>query len=103
MALPYETPARVWRRIEEGEEHGEEMPSLPSFPGFEDSVSEKSSISLSSSTSRVLEEPEVCACIFTISLLFNYSNSRQKHNSNFVMSLHENIHNRNGTGLPLYP
>ena len=59
MALPYETPARVWRRIQEGEEYGEEMPSLPSFPGFDDSLSEKSSISLSSSTSRVLEEPEV--------------------------------------------
>jgi hypothetical protein len=32
--LPYETPSRVWRRIEEAQ--AEELPSLPSLPEFED-------------------------------------------------------------------
>lgn len=59
MNIPYETPARVWRRIQEGEEHGEDMPSLPSFPGFEDSMSEKSSLSLSASSNGILEEIKV--------------------------------------------
>ena len=66
MALPYETPARVWRRIEEGEEHGEEMPSLPSFPGLDDSISEKSSISITSSSNGMLDEAEVCRYVVVV-------------------------------------
>ena len=34
MALPVETPSRIWRRIEEGEAC-DDMPSLPSLPQFD--------------------------------------------------------------------
>ena len=35
MALPVETPSRIWRRIEEGEAQLDDMPSLPSLPGID--------------------------------------------------------------------
>lgn len=37
MAINIETPSRIWRRIQEGEAHEDDMPSLPSLPGFDDS------------------------------------------------------------------
>ncbi|KAL1747869.1 hypothetical protein HDZ31DRAFT_72004 [Schizophyllum fasciatum] len=36
MAIISETPSRIWRRIQDGEER--DMPSLPSLPAFEDSA-----------------------------------------------------------------
>jgi hypothetical protein len=36
MAM-FETPARIWRRIEDGVQRENEMPSLPSLPAFETS------------------------------------------------------------------
>lgn len=35
MAMRLETPSRIWARIEQAQD--EELPSLPSMPGFEDS------------------------------------------------------------------
>ncbi|KDQ19443.1 hypothetical protein BOTBODRAFT_51847 [Botryobasidium botryosum FD-172 SS1] len=40
ISRPYETPSRVWRRIEEAQD--EEVPSLPSLPAFEQSTTEQS-------------------------------------------------------------
>ncbi|THH07320.1 hypothetical protein EW145_g3460 [Phellinidium pouzarii] len=49
MALPIETPSRIWRRIEEGEARTGDMPSLPSLPAFDNSgsVDDEHTISLS--------------------------------------------------------
>ncbi|KAH8108326.1 hypothetical protein DFH11DRAFT_1117187 [Phellopilus nigrolimitatus] len=53
MALPIETPSRIWRRIEEGEARIGDMPSLPSLPEFDASTVDEgltSALSLSSSS-----------------------------------------------------
>lgn len=52
MAGMLETPSRVWRRIEAGE--GQDMPSLPSLPAFEDSADQVSELN---DESNVLQEP----------------------------------------------
>lgn len=48
MALAAETPSRIWRRIEEGEARGAELPSLPSLPGFDGSSGDGDAESLPS-------------------------------------------------------
>lgn len=45
MATQPETPSRILRRIEQDEALADDMPSLPSLPGYDDSAIEQSSSS----------------------------------------------------------
>ncbi|KAL1693565.1 hypothetical protein GGG16DRAFT_88498 [Schizophyllum commune] len=81
MAIISETPSRIWRRIQDGEER--DMPSLPSLPAFEDSAmvdpdtsshhDDESSDNLSSISTPITSTPAPTNSHHTASTIYGHS------------------------------
>lgn len=81
MAIISETPSRIWRRIQDGEER--DMPSLPSLPAFEDSAmvdpdtsshhGDESSDNLSSISTPITSTPAPTNSHHTASTIYGHS------------------------------